>query len=221
MAGDRAGLLVDRAGGELVTLHERAESYANAFPKYPASHLRVVREKKQDVLYGTWLIGQDYRNKTTYYGAYPPSYLERIQSLFPDIWLHGSTWRTAHILHAFSGSLPDGYYMRCDSNQDAEINCRVEDIAAHPLTRNLFELVMADPPYSEDDATKYGTPMVNRGKCLRALAEVTRPNGHLVWLDTVWPMFSKTQWRTVGRIALVRSTNHRVRLISIFERVIA
>jgi hypothetical protein len=39
-----------------------------------------------------------------------------------------------------------------------------------------------------------------------------------VWLDQVWPMHRKDEWRTVGRILLQRSTNHRVRLVSIFER---
>jgi hypothetical protein len=37
----------------------------------------------------------------------------------------------------------------------------------------------------------------------------------------VWPMHRKDEWRTVGRIMLVRSTNHRVRCVTIFERVSA
>lgn len=63
--------------------------------------------------------------------------------------------------------------------------------------------------------------MVNRRAVLAALANITVEGGHLVWLDTVWPMHRKAQWRTVGRIALTRSTNHRVRDISIFERTSA
>lgn len=41
----------------------------------------------------------------------------------------------------------------------------------------------------------------------------------LVWLDVVWPMFRKSEWRTVGRITVIRSTNHRARIATIFERV--
>lgn len=63
--------------------------------------------------------------------------------------------------------------------------------------------------------------MVNRGKATRALAQVVDPGGFLVWLDTVWPMHRKAEWRTVGRILLQRSTNHRARIVSIFERVTA
>lgn len=58
-----------------------------------------------------------------------------------------------------------------------------------------------------------------RGKATRALAEVVPVGGYMAWLDTVWPMHSKACWVTVGRITVIRSTNHRVRLCSIFERV--
>lgn len=81
-----------------------------------------------------------------------------------------------------------------------------------------FRLIMADPPYSQQDATHYQTPAIYRRRALAALAEVTAPGGFCVWLDTVWPMHSKRQWRTCGRIALTRSTNHRLRDITIFER---
>jgi hypothetical protein len=205
----------DGKEARVVTLQDRADAYARMFPQRPP--MQVVREQGREVLYGTWLGGQNYRNASTFYGSYPPKYLERVQALFPDVWLHGSTWRTRAILHAFSGSLPDAHYTRCDAVQPAELQCRVEDLPGR-VTGRPFHLVMADPPYSADDAKRYATPMVNRRLVLAALAGVTTPGGHLVWLDTTWPMHSKREWRTVGRITLIRSTNHRVRLVSIFER---
>ncbi len=193
-----------------MTLAERACAYAVAFARYPASHLRVVREQGGDVLYGTWLLGNDYRVRSAYYGGYPKGYLERVQALFPY---------EGRVLHVFSGALPYGSYERCDLRQEAEYQCDVLDLPEHE-NRNghQWKLVLADPPYSAEDATRYGTPMIDRKRVMSALAQVTRVGGHLVWLDCVWPMFKKTEWRTVGRICLIRSTNHRVRLISIFER---
>jgi hypothetical protein len=173
----------------------------------------VVAEQDQPVLYGTWVLGQDYRNKSKLYGAYPPSYLDRVGAIFPDA--------GANVLHVFSGSLPPGPYVRLDLQQDAQ---RQPDVvgsvyeAAALLAGRLFPLVIADPPYSAADTTFYGTPMVNRGRALRALADVVAPGGHLVWLDTAWPMHTKAQWRTCGRIGLWRSTNHRVRGVTVFER---
>lgn len=127
------------------------------------------------------------------------------------------------MLHAFSGSLPAGNYSRCDTTQPAELQCRVEDLPQHEsfLKFGPWDLVLADPPYSAADAEQYGTGMVDRRRVMAALSVVTRVGGHLVWLDTTWPMHRKAEWRTVGRIGLTRSTNHRVRMISIFERVAA
>jgi hypothetical protein len=196
-----------------MTLDARAKAYAVMFPHNAASHLRVVKESGADVLYGTWLLGNDYRNKTQYYGAYPPSYLNRVAALFPDVTLG------ALILHAFSGSLPGGEYTRLDINPQVrpDVVGSVYDVATL-FPHQRFRLVYADPPYTEADAVKYGTAMVDRRRAIAALADVTQVGGHLVWLDCVWPIHRKVQWRTVARISLIRSTNHRVREVSIFER---
>lgn len=206
-----------------VTLHDRAAAHAASFGRFPASHLHVVEpesgadlwpadEASGEVLYGVWLIGNDYRNPSTYYGAHPKGYLDRVHALFPEVTSSPET-----VLHVFAGSLPAGPYTRCDKVQPSELQCDVCELPAHVAGRR-WPLIFADPPYSQDDARKYGTVMVDRGAVMRALADVAEPHGHVVWLDTVWPMHRKDQWRTVARICLVRSTNHRVRLISIFER---
>ena len=82
-----------------------------------------------------------------------------------------------------------------------------------------FDLVLADPPYSAEDSIKYDCPAPNRGKIMRSLRRVCKRGGNLVWLDQVWPMHRKAEWKTWGTIGLVRSTNHRVRLVSMFEAV--
>lgn len=204
-----------------MTLIERAAAYNASFAKFPASHLRVVQERGGDVLYGTWVLGNDYRNKTPYYGAYPPGYLERMAALFPD-----ATADPTKALHVFGGSLPrSSHYTTVDINPDLDPDfcCSVYDLPdrinlALGQRHGRFGLVLADPPYSAADAEKYGTAMVDRRRAIAALAQVTRVGGHLVWLDVCWPMHRKAEWRTVGRVTLIRSTNHRVRLISIFER---
>lgn len=165
------------------------------------------------MLYATWLLGANYRARSAFYGAYPPGFLDRVGALFPDV-------SPRDTLHAFSGSLPRGGYVRCDLVQPAEIRGAVEDLPrrCRQLGRPPFALVYADPPYSDADAVRYGTPMPDRRKAIAALAEVTRRGGYLAWLDCVWPMHAKRDWLTVGRITVIRSTNHRVRLLSLFEK---
>lgn len=198
-----------------MTIADRTAHYKKVYAKYPASHPWLVQEQDRHVLYAVWVMGQDYRNKTPLYGAYPPDYVNRIDALFPD---------ATNVLHAFSGSLPAGDYERLDSVNRTLDTARerftlgsVYDTADYYTTP--FDLIVADPPYSDDDAEKYQTPMINRVKAFAGLAPALHQGGHLVWLDTTWPIHSKTQWVTVGRICIIRSTNHRVRLCSIFERV--
>ena len=58
----------------------------------------------------TWIMGNDYRVKSAYYGGYPAGYLRRIRALFPD---------KRRVLHLFSGKVevsaklcsPDGLKM--------------------------------------------------------------------------------------------------------------
>lgn len=200
-----------------MTLGWRVDQFKAAYPKVPASWPWLTREQGRDVLYAVWVIGNNYRNKTQFYGSYPPSFLPRVLALFPDA--------GGNVLHAFSGALPAGDYSRLDLvDHDGVPDLRfhqgtVYDAGVIFIGRDPFRLIVADPPYSKVDATKYGTPMIDRRRALAALADVTQPGGHLAWLDTVWPMHSKRQWVTVGRILVQRSTNHRVRLLSIFERV--
>lgn len=208
-----------------MTLAERSEAFKRTFAKWPASWPWLVEEQGRPVLYGIWLIGNDYKNPTRYYGAYPKGFLDRVMALFPDVKQEYNNFEHAGVLHAFSGSLQwrDVGWCTLDVNPDLQPTHvgSVYDVAEMFQTARdgpVFKLVIADPPYTRADATKYGTPMIDRRRAVAALADITRPGGHLAWLDTCWPMHSKTQWLTVGRILVQRSTNHRARVLSIFER---
>lgn len=184
-----------------MTLAERAAGYTRAFPTFPP--LRTDSRW----LDGVWVLGNNYKG-SGFYGSYPPGYLRRVQSLFPDV-------PARDTLHLFSGSLREG--LRVDLNH-ANVPSVAADATALPFRDGAFRLVYADPPYSTADAVRYGTPMVDRRKVLREAARVTAPSGYLVWLDTVLPMFRKDLWHWWGVIGIVRSTNHRVRAVFFFER---
>src|SRR4051812_6298826 len=95
----------------MLSMSDRAAAYAASSwgQRFPGSIPHVGREQGRDVLYAIWIIGNDYRNPTKYYGAYPKGYLDRLMALFPD------ATDGEDILHAFSGALPVGNYLRCDS----------------------------------------------------------------------------------------------------------
>ncbi len=179
----------------------RADNYHKVFPRWPP-----VSTFGDDYIYGVWKIGNDYRNKSSYYGAYPNGYLKRIYSLFPD-------YRPEDKLHLFAGSVDDdGVKFDLIPRTEKTISGDAHSLEKY-FPNNRFSLVLADPPYSKADAEKYGTPMVNRKKVMSSLTKIVKPGGYVVWLDTVLPMYRKDEWKLVMEIGIVRSTNHRVRFV--------
>jgi hypothetical protein len=161
---------------------------------------------------GFWLVGADYRNRSRLYGTYPPGYLKRMHLLFPDEFGRGQ------VLHLFSGSIESTKHettldIRPEAGADLAMDAaEVGDLMA------AFDLVLADPPY-EGQHVRYGTAPINRRKIVRACSGAVEPGGYLVWLDTVIPIWSKSDgWSLAGTIGLSQSTNHRVRCATILRR---
>jgi hypothetical protein len=159
---------------------------------------------------GTWIMGNDYRVKTGYYGGYPAGYLRRIRSLFLD---------KRRVLHVFSGRVD----LEALPGDTVDINASLKPTYvddAHSLLQvplEQYDLILADPPYSIEDAERYQTTMVKRNTVLRALRR-TSLGTHIVWLDQVLPMYRKDSFNVEAVIGMVKSTNHRFRVITIFHR---
>ncbi len=159
---------------------------------------------------GTWIMGNDYRVKSEYYGGYPAGYLRRVRSLFPD---------KRQVLHLFSGKVD----LDAFPGETVDINLEfkptyVDDaqtLARVPLEK--YDLVLADPPYSVEDAERYQTTMVKRNLVMRVLQRLPI-DAHIVWLDQVLPMYRRDAFDQEAVIGMVKSTNHRFRVITIFRR---
>ncbi len=159
---------------------------------------------------GTWIMGNDYRVKSGLYGGYPPTYLRRIKALFPD---------KRRALHLFSGRVDLAALPGNTVDINAELAPTFVDDAQRLETVPLedYDLVLADPPYSTEDAEHYGCSMIRRNLVMRALQRL--PAGaHVVWLDQVLPMYRKAAFSLEAVIGMVKSTNHRFRVITIFRR---
>ena len=159
---------------------------------------------------GTWIMGNDYRVKSAYYGGYPVGYLRRVRALFPD---------KKRVLHLFSGQVDLDAFPGDTVDINPQMNSTYVDdaqtLARVPLEQ--YDLVLADPPYSVEDADHYQTTMVKRNVVMRALQRL--PQGaHVVWLDQVLPMYRKDAFEQEAAIGMWKSTNHRFRGITIFRR---
>ncbi len=160
---------------------------------------------------GTWIMGNDYRVKSAYYGGYPAGYLRRVRALFPD---------KRRVLHLFSGkvdlaALPGD---TVDINADLAPTYVDDAQRLENVPLGTYDLILADPPYSIEDAERYQTTMIKRNAVMRALQGVAAGT-HIVWLDQVLPMYRKDAFAIDAVIGMVKSTNHRFRVVTIFRRV--
>lgn len=159
---------------------------------------------------GTWIMGNAYGVKSGYYGGYPHGYLKRVKALFPE---------KQNCLHVFSGRVDQSAWPgdTVDLNEDVEPTFLddAQDLSKVPLGN--YDIILADPPYSVEDSEHYKPTMVKRNKVMDALSRV-QSGTHVVWLDQVLPMYRKADWSIIGVIGMVKSTNHRFRVVTIFQK---
>ena len=119
----------------------------------------------------------------------------------------------------FSGLVADPQGTTFDINvaNKPDVVGNVLNIGSHFSEK--FNLVLADPPYNDRARTIYGTDKFDKRKAIIAIADVVEVGGHLIWLDTMTPIWSKRYWRWGGMIALHTGTNCVIRAVSILRRV--
>ena len=120
-------------------IQDRIDHYIKE-TKYPRS-LFVGDDKR---IYGTWIMGNNYKVKSGYYGGYPATYLKRIKALFPD---------KKSILHLFSGKVDieilNGKTVDINEENKPDYVDDAQSLKNVPVEE--FDLVLADPPYSVED----------------------------------------------------------------------
>jgi hypothetical protein len=162
--------------------------------------------------YGMWFLGNSWAVKSGYYGGYPHGYLKRVRALFPD---------KADVLHLFSGHVDTAEFPgdTCDINPTLNPTFVADAHTLEGVPVENYGLILADPPYSAEDADHYGTPCVSRNKVVQTLSERMRPGAHLAWLDQAQPMYRKRLLKPETAIGIVRSTMHRYRCLLIWRRL--
>lgn len=188
-----------------LTWQDRIDNYntSTGFPNslFVAGDGRVI---------GVWIMGNDYRVKSQYYGGYPNTYLRRVKSLFPD---------KQCVLHLFSGKVDTSIIPGDTVDIRPELNPTFVDDAQtlEKVPLELYDCIMCDPPYSVEDAERYQTSMIKRSLVMRALQRC-KVGTHVIWIDQVWPQYRKDFFELQACVGIQRSTNHRVRMMWIWER---
>lgn len=168
---------------------------------------------KDTRIWGCWMIGRNYQPEKPYFGAYPPKYLERVMSLFPEEY---------RILHLFSGSLqpesPNEWTY--DINPEVNPDCcgNAEDVGDY-FPDGYFDLILADPPYSKKAADVYGYKLPRFDRVLHECRKIIRSGGMIVWLSSAVPMYTRSEFRLAGLVLLFTGTHRILRGVTFLEAV--
>jgi len=151
---------------------------------------------------------ENYLEKT----KYPRSLFLSEDGRIVGTWIMGNAY-------VFSGRVDQSAWPgdTVDLNPDMEPTYLDDAQSLEEVPLTDYDIILADPPYSVEDSEHYMPTMVRRNKVMRALSGV-KSGTHVVWLDQVLPMYRKDTWSMEGVIGMVKSTNHRFRVITIFKR---
>ena len=148
-------------------------------------------------------------NKSKYVGSFPLHFEGKLLKLL-------EIDPTRHlILHPFGGKAEFG--VRCDINSEVEPHfvCDAHDL---PFEDNLFDLVILDPPYSEEYSKRlYGTGKVKFRTYTAEAVRVCKERGFVVmyhYLAT--PSIKNTI--LVKRILMETRSWHKARIIHIHQK---
>lgn len=143
---------------------------------------------------------------------YPRGFLERALSLFNGV---------THVLHCPSGTLgnlPKGH-VTVDLISD---NARQPHIRANaaslPFADCRFDLILSDPPYSENDAKKYGTPVFPEQQFLREAFRVLRFGGYLGVLHKYEMQVPIARLKRVALLAISLGNHKELRTFAIYRK---
>jgi hypothetical protein len=174
-----------------------------------------------------WILA---RPKVKYYGAYPNGFLERARALLGvtplDPVLHVCGGRAREYPAKPRGFGPNDRTLDLDAMlvpdyvQSATDELPLFTVYGNPIAFDWPALI-ADPPYTEDDAAKYapGAPAFpSANKILRNMLAVVRPGGRVGMLHYVLPQPPRDGVRFVACVGVIVGFNNRMRCFSVFER---
>jgi len=171
-----------------------------------------------------WIMA---RPKIKFYGAFPSGFLERARALL------GVTIDDA-VLHVCSGRVRDYPFWGVGPNdKTVDVNKNLNPDYTNDVTYSLpaykigdigidgggWPAILADPPYTPDDAAQYPT-MTNFPKpqaLLKFCLNVVRPGGRVGMLHYVFPRPPK-EAKLVACVGVIDGYNNRMRCYSVFER---
>jgi len=158
-------------------------------------------------IHGTWFCG---RPVAHYYGAFPKSFWRRAKVLLAT---------DGDMLHWFSGTIPsEKGVVTVDGNPVVNPDHLVTGTRL-PFDDETFSSSFADPPYSPDEAKRYGLPYPPARKVLAELARVTKVGGRIGLLHRFLPIQAGAPIRLIGAIGVTSGPQKAIRVFALYQRL--
>lgn len=158
-----------------------------------------------------WLL---VRTRLKYYGAYPYGFLSRARSLL------GVTINDP-VLHVCSGKVRDYPYKGVGPNdKTVDLNPDLFPDFMVDVNKEIpkgFKAILADPPYSEEDAKQYGTNYPEPNALLRRCLDSLESGQRVGILHYFAPRPPKGTI-LVALVAVLNGYKNRCRVFSVYEK---
>lgn len=164
-----------------------------------------------------WILA---RPKVAYYGAYPAGFLHRARALL------GVSYDDP-VLHVCSGCVRDYPYRGLGPNdRTVDLDPALAPDFLHDVREPLplpgvWSAILADPPYTSEDAAKYSIGSAvfpTAAETLKRCCEAVRPGGRVGILHYEWPRPPK-DWQEVAVVAVGCGRGQRARWYTVFEQI--
>ena len=167
-----------------------------------------------------WILA---RSKVPFYGAYPAGFLHRARALLGvgilDPVLHVCAGSVLH--YPYAGFGPNDRTLDINPSLSPDF---LQDVMAplpssSPFNGEPWKAVLADPPYTSEDARHYGEfPFPDPNRLLYNCLQVVSVGNRVGMLHYLWPHPGKLG-KEVAVVAVGTGRNGRARWFTVFERL--
>ncbi len=154
----------------------------------------------------TWVLPRP--RPDAYVGSFPLHFERKLWRLLGE---------PEKVLHPFGGLCEIGDSV--DLNETTAPTWVGDAHDLHWIADDTYDLVVLDPPYSNEEAeVLYGTPKLRYGKFIAEAVRVCKPGGHVAIYHKV--MKPRPEGcRLVHRVVVLTRVNHSARICMIFRKM--
>lgn len=167
-----------------------------------------------------WILARaKLKDGRKYYGAYPGGFLERARviagaSIYEPV-LHVCSGMVKH--YPYKGGFGP-HDKTLDHNPLTEPDY-LQDARSELPSPRYWKAILIDPPYTLEDAVKYGaSEMLNPNKLIKDAIDTVTIGNRVGILHYIWPRCPKNA-KCIASIGVLVGYNNRIRCFSVYERI--